>query len=245
MSSSSEGWRTAEREKEFIHRNDILLQEVQHRVANSLQMIASILMLRARTVQSEETRLHMQDAYHRIMSVATVQRHLQFAKPDELIALGPHLTLLCDVLAASMISDRQRTSLLVEASAGTARADDVMSIALITTELVINALKYAFPSGEEGKVLVRYNVDGANWRLSVSDNGVGSRKNGVGQIGLGTRIIEALANQLNARVEIGSNPRGTAVSITRGTPDRGWPSLNGVESAGAQNQGATRLRLLS
>jgi chemotaxis protein methyltransferase CheR len=65
--------------------------------------------------------------------------------------------------------------------------------------------------------LVRYDVDGANWRLSVSDNGVGLRKNGHASNGLGTSIVEALAKRLNARVEILSGPHGTTVSISHET----------------------------
>ena len=69
--------REAEREKdELLQQKEILLQEMQHRVANSLQIIASILLLKAKTVQSEETRLHLRDAHQRVMSVATVQQQL-------------------------------------------------------------------------------------------------------------------------------------------------------------------------
>jgi two-component sensor histidine kinase len=87
----------------------------------------------------------------------------------------------------------------------------------MTTELVINALKHAFPGGGSGvgKVLIRYQVDEANWRLSVSDNGVGLRQHGGrrGHAGLGTTIVEALAQQLKAKVEITSQSPGMSVSI--------------------------------
>jgi chemotaxis protein methyltransferase CheR len=74
--------RAAEREKdELLHEKELLLEEMRHRVANSLQIIASILLLKARTVQSEETRRHLQDAHQRGMSVATVQQQLQGTGP--------------------------------------------------------------------------------------------------------------------------------------------------------------------
>jgi two-component sensor histidine kinase len=83
------------------------------------------------------------------------------------------------------------------------------------TELVINALKHAFPSGNGGEILVSYVVEGANWRLSVSDNGVGLQRDrdGHGRTGLGTSIVEALAHQLRASVEITSRQPGMIVSI--------------------------------
>ena len=60
----------------LVLQKGVLLQEMEHRVANSLQIIASILMLKARAVSSEETRLHLRDAHQRVMSVAAVQSHL-------------------------------------------------------------------------------------------------------------------------------------------------------------------------
>src|SRR6266496_4572932 len=77
--------RDAEHEKdELLRQKEMLLQEMQHRVANSLQIIASILLLKARTVQSEETRLHLRDAHERVMSLATVQQQLRDRKSTRL-----------------------------------------------------------------------------------------------------------------------------------------------------------------
>lgn len=199
----------------LLQQKDILLQEIQHRVANSLQIIASILLLKARTVLSEETRLHLHDAHQRVMSVATVQQQLQASGHGEPIELGPYLSKLCATLAASMIGDSRPVSVTVEASPGTAVSAEAVSIGLITTELVIDALKHAFPGGGGGEILVTYKVDEASWRLSVSDNGVGLQRdaNGRGHTGLGTIIVEALAQQLKAGVEITSGSPGMIVSI--------------------------------
>src|SRR5437764_3505876 len=97
---------------------------MQHRVANSLQIIASILLLKARTVQSEETRLHLQDAHQRVMSVAAVQLQLQPSKLGDQIEIGPYLSKLCESLASSMITDRRPLSLVVESTAGTASSNE-------------------------------------------------------------------------------------------------------------------------
>jgi chemotaxis protein methyltransferase CheR len=207
--------RAAERQTaELLQLKETLLQEMQHRVANSLQIIASVLMLKARSVQSEETRLHLQEAHDRVMSVATVQQQLHASGHGEAIELGPYLSRLCDAVAASMIGSRPIT-LKVEADPGTGVSAEAVSIGLITTELVINALKHGFPGGAGGEILVRYQVDEANWRLSVSDTGVGLQRDGRrrGHTGLGTTIVEALAHQLKSRVEISSKPPGVSVSI--------------------------------
>ena len=166
--------RDAEREKdEVLRQKEILLQEMQHRVANSLQIIASILLLKARTVQSEEIRFHLHDAHQRVMSVATVQQQLRASGLSESIEIGPYLSKLCDSLAKSMIGDRRPLSIRVQATSGAATSSAAVSLGLIVTELVINALKHAFSSGETGEILVSYDAQGSGWRLSVSDNGTG------------------------------------------------------------------------
>jgi chemotaxis protein methyltransferase CheR len=199
----------------LLQQKEILLQEMQHRVANTLQIIASILLLKARTVQSEETRLHLRDAHDRVMSVATVQQQLQASGHSEQIELGPYLSRLCGALAASMIGDSRPLTLKVESDVAMAISGDAVNIGLIITELVINALKHGFPDGRGGEILVSYKVDQANWRLSVSDSGLGSQLTSGrrGSTGLGTSIVEALAHQLKARVEISDLSPGTIVSI--------------------------------
>ena len=111
--------REAEREKdELLQQKEILLQEMQHRVANSLQIIASILLLKAKTVQSEETRLHLRDAHQRVMSVATVQQQLHASGLNESIDIGSYLSNLCASLATSMVGDRRPISIKVHATDG-------------------------------------------------------------------------------------------------------------------------------
>ena len=209
--------REAEREKdELLQQKEILLEEMQHRVANSLQIIASILLLKARTVQSEETRLHLQDAHQRVMSVATVQQQLHASGLNERIEIGPYLTKLCASLATSMIGDRRPISIEVKATSGSGTSSEAVSLGLIVTELVINALKHGFPEGDEGEILISYDAEHSGWRLSVADNGSGAKEatdDEPPHIGLGTSIVEALAHQLEATVHKTGGPRGTMVSI--------------------------------
>jgi chemotaxis protein methyltransferase CheR len=104
--------------------------------------------------------------------------------------------------------------------AGSATPRQAESIGLIVTELVMNSLKHAFPDEKtQGEITVAYETAGTNWKLSVSDNGLG-RPDGVfaqGKSGLGTGIVKALSHQLGAQVETVSGPHGTSVSITHAT----------------------------
>ncbi|HWY62332.1 MAG TPA: histidine kinase dimerization/phosphoacceptor domain -containing protein [Rhizomicrobium sp.] len=220
--------RAVEREKallqirtdELLQQKEMLLAEMQHRIVNSLQIIASILMLKARAVTSEETRQHLQDAHRRVMSVAAVQEHLHSSGRADVIDIAPYLAKLCKSLADSMIGENRAATIEVISDAGTVQSAEAVSLGLIVTELVINALKYAFPDpGKAGAVTVRYEVDRADWKLSVSDNGIG-RVQGNGMPvkgGLGTSLVKALAHQLDAKVETISGPAGLTVSVTRAT----------------------------
>ena len=206
--------------QELLREKDMLLDEIQHRVANSLQIIASILLIKARTVQSEETRLQLEDAHQRVLSVAVVQQHLHVIGGGKPIEIGPNLTKLCETLAQSMIGDSRPISLKVDADAGTAISRDAVSLGLIVTELVMNALKHAFPGAKpDAAIVVSYKVAGTDWKLAVSDNGVGKPDVTASQTkpGLGTSLIKALTRQLDALVDIASGPFGTAVTITHAT----------------------------
>ena len=193
---------------------DILLQELHHRVANSLQIIASVLLQSARKVQSEETRAHLQDAHQRVMSVAALQQQLAVSRLAD-VELRPYFTALCASIGASMIRDHDQLSLDVTADGSTTTADTSVSMGLIVTELVINALKHAFPGDRKGTISVNYASRGPSWTLSVGDNGVGMPADPQSaKAGLGTSIIHALAQQLGAQITVaGANP-GTKVSVT-------------------------------
>jgi two-component sensor histidine kinase len=225
--------RAAEREiSKLLQQKETLLQEMQHRIANNLQIIAGILLLKARTVQSEETRLHLRDAHQRVMSVAAVQQQLLASSQGEPIKVGPYLSRLCATLAASMTDESRPISLKVQVEGGTASSAEVGSIGLIVTELVINAFKHAVVDDRAaGLIVVAYKATETSWRLAVSDNGIGTPEGHLElekpTSGLGTIIVEALAKQLDARVEIWRNSKGTTVSIAHGTPDRAWPPLTG------------------
>ena len=92
--------RASGRTEDLLRQKQVLLREMEHRVANSLQIIASILLLKARAVTSEETRQHLQDAHQRVMSVAEVQRHLHASTGVEEIDVVSYLSKLCGSLAS-------------------------------------------------------------------------------------------------------------------------------------------------
>jgi two-component sensor histidine kinase len=213
--------RDLEREKDdLLRQKEVLLDEVQHRVANSLQIIASIIMMKALSVESEETRRHLHDAHTRVVSVAAVQQHLHTSAAVGTMEMQPYLSKLCEALAHSMIGEDQSISVKVLGKGGIATCRDAESLGLIVTEVVINALKHAFNADTiDGQITVSYEVSGTDWKLSVRDNGVGKPDDVFAQpkTGLGTGIVKALAKQLDSQVVTLSGPKGTTVSVTHAT----------------------------
>ncbi len=205
--------------EELLRQKRVLLQEMEHRVANSLQIIASILLLKARTVTSDESRQHLRDAHERVMSVAAVQSHLHAGDDVQQIVVRDYLSKLCASLSASMIGGAEPSPVLeVIADSGVIGSAQAVSFGLIVTELVINALKYAFPSDRpDAKVLVTSASPGHDWRLTGSDNGVGKSESDAtpAKGGLGTVIVDALVKQLGARLDVLDAPPGVSIAITR------------------------------
>lgn len=203
------------RTEELLCQKQILLQEMRHRVANSLQVIASILLLKARAVASEETRGHLRDAHQRVMSVAAVQRYLHTEDGIDQIAVRNYLEQLCAGLASSLVGENNPISIEVVSDEAMILSSTAVSLGLIVTELVINATKYAFPDGKAGaRILVTYERASADWKLTVSDNGIGRNDmTSVKGSGLGTTIIEALAKQLGATVRVASSTSGLCTSL--------------------------------
>jgi two-component sensor histidine kinase len=206
--------RAEEKLKQNLLRDkDILLQELHHRVANSLQIIASVLMQSARNVQSEDTRAHLKDAHQRVMSVASLQRQLAASKKGN-VELRQYFKDLCESIGASMIPNHEQLSLGVSVDDSITTADTSVSLGLIVTELVINALKHAFPAERAGSIMVDYHSRGPNWTLSVSDDGVGmSQGKEAAKPGLGTNIVAALVQQLGGVVSVSDANPGTKISV--------------------------------
>jgi PAS domain S-box-containing protein len=209
-----------EHTEQLLAQQKTLLREMEHRIANSLQIIASILLLKAGAGASEETRHELQDAHKRVMSVAAVQSHLHAVDGIEQIDIGAYLSKLAGGLAASMVGPQHAITIDVAADDGTLPTSQAVSMGLIVTELVINAIKYAFPASRKGAhILVTFQFDRSDWKLTVSDNGVGkgTQAPSASGSGLGTAIVGALTKQLGAQLQEVSTPTGLRVEVTHAT----------------------------
>jgi two-component sensor histidine kinase len=147
------------------------------------------------------------------MSIAEVQRHLTGSNLAN-VPLRPYFVQLCKSLGASMIQDTSRLSIAANIDDTVVDANTSVSFGLIITELVINALKHAFPHSRQGKINVDFRSQGQVWALSVDDDGIGMAT-GSNKVkpGLGTGIVEALTKQLGGKVIVLDLKPGTSVRI--------------------------------
>lgn len=153
------------------------------------------------------------------MSIATLQKQLAISSGE--VALRPYLTDLCNSIAASMVGNPERLRLTATVDDSVVSADTSVSLGLIVTELVINALKHAFTDEDPmGTIKVDFASRPPAWSLTVSDDGIGMpRKHTAAKSGLGTGIVDALARHLGASVSIGDANPGTKVSVVHDADD--------------------------
>ena len=202
-----------QRADRLMQEKAVLLRQLNHRVANSLQIIASVLVQSARRIQSDEARAHITDAHHRLMSVATLQRQLAVLD-DEAVELAGYLAGLCRSIGASMIHDPALLAIRLDVDDSVVDADVSLSLGLIITELVVNALKHAFPGGRAGTIVVTYASDDERWTLCVGDDGIGMPADPEdAKAGLGSSIVRAVAMQLSAKIVIVATTPGTVVRV--------------------------------
>lgn len=204
-----------------VTHQELLMQEIHHRVKNNLQIIASLLNLQASRIKQPEARAEFQSARDRIRALATLHRHLYAHGELHTINMRAFLNELCGQLLQAIGDgaprDQQRVTLDIEAPELQISSDQAVPIALIVTEAVSNAAKYAFPEGRRGHIRVCLTVEGEIGRLVIEDDGVGipagraETETGV-RDGLGRQLIRGFARQLGAKLAVAEN-NGTRYSL--------------------------------
>ena len=192
-----------------VDQRETLLQEMNHRVKNSLQLVASMLHLQASSADDEAVRHQLQDASSRITAIARAHQRLYRSDQVQAIDLAAYLVDLCGDLQLS--AGESRIDVHVPGAIEIA-TDRAIPIALVVTELVTNAAKYAYPDGVPGPIEVRLGQgDDGRVQLSVADNGAGLPDgfDAAASHGLGMRITRALANQLGAEIQVRPRTPGT------------------------------------
>jgi two-component sensor histidine kinase len=217
----------AEREvREQRDRAEMLLREVNHRVANSLQLVASLVTMQKGIVPEGPARDALVETQTRISAISQVHRRLYTSKDVRRVELDAYLTGLIEELGQAMRAADTQSAIRVEAQSIEAPTDQAISLGVIVVELVTNATKYAYPgdAGGEIRVLLRQNAP-EHVELIVEDDGTGFDPTGTPKgSGLGTRIVKAMAANLKSEVHYDPAHTGTRAIIRFALPQ---------ESAGA------------
>ncbi len=191
-----------------IVEQDLLMQEIHHRVKNNLQIVASLLNLQASRIRLPEARAEFQSARDRVRALATLHRHLYAHGEVHTIDMREFLVELCGQLFQAMgETPGKRLQLHIDATELKMSSDQAVPMALIVTEAVSNAVKYAFPAGRHGSIWVRLSTDGETAELEVRDNGVGIPAGRVEteagtRDGIGLQLIKGFSRQLGATLDI-------------------------------------------
>ena len=195
-------------------RAEVLLAEVNHRVANSLALVASMIGLQARASGSTETRAALMETQNRVSAVAVVHKKLYNSGDIQSVALNEFLPSLLEQIETSMRASGHQSFLIPDIAPVSLPTDKGVSIGIITAEWVTNAFKYAYPEGKgEIRVTLKSNDDGSS-ELRVEDDGIGREANSAPQgTGLGTKLVTALASSLGGRVEYAMGRRGTSARL--------------------------------
>jgi chemotaxis protein methyltransferase CheR len=202
------------RENAAAHeRIGMLLKELTHRVKNSLQFIASMVMIEARSHQGGEGKAALERVSRRITALGQLYSTLSKADTVEAVDAATYLDELCrDLIASVHREDDSSIVLKTDIESELLSTEQAIPIGLIVNELVTNAVKYAFPMPAKGTVMVTLKRGPGELRLTVADDGKGLDP-GRADSGLGGRLVDGFAQQLGGRVERKSDHQGTIVHL--------------------------------
>lgn len=201
--------------REAKDRAEILLGEVNHRVANSLAMVSALVGLQANAIDNEEARSALSETQARIQAIAGVHRHLYTTDDVRSVNLRDYLQSLAAELETTMQAKETATRILLDVQDISIPTEKAASVGVIVTELVTNALKYAYADGEAGEIRIGLSRSGTqDIGLVVEDDGIGWDGTGAPQgTGLGSRIVKAMAVSLGATVSYANKVPGTKVGV--------------------------------
>jgi PAS domain S-box-containing protein len=215
-----------DQQRRALEEKNALLQEVHHRVKNNLQVISSLLSLQADRLDNPQTLAVLEDTQSRVAAIAAIHEQLYASKDLSSIEFGPYLQSLVRSLFGLHGPKKDGIALNVDAANVVLNVQQAMPLGLIANELVINALKHAFPQNQSGMITVSLSYTSAGAaggdpmqedlvQLKIEDNGVGLPPDkDISQVqSMGFNLVNLLVQQLHGKLEISGGP-GLSVTVT-------------------------------
>ena len=200
-------------------RAEILLNEVNHRVANSLSLVASFIRLQTKSVAEQVTKDALAETEARIYAISSVHKQLYTSGDVQSVRLDEYLSGLLDQLATSTQNKREDAELQYDLEPMTLPTNTILNLGVVATELVINAFKYAYPF-QRGEIRVRLKqLPNRRGELVVEDDGVGRGDDVPAKgTGLGTKIVDSMARSMGAEIQYLRRQPGTAARLVFPVP---------------------------
>ena len=195
-------------------RAEAMLREVNHRVGNSLQLVSSFMSLQLRHLADEGARAALKESQARIEAVAHVHRRLYTSGDMSSVDMDEYLKGLIDELAKSVGPGAGSPAITLEVEPMRVSTDQAVSLGVVVTELVTNAVKYAYAPGQGGEIRVILRADSEGRALlTVEDDGPGMGDGTPKGTGLGGKIISAMASGLRSAVEFDHAHKGVRARL--------------------------------
>jgi polar amino acid transport system substrate-binding protein len=197
---------------------EILLQEVHHRVKNNLQVISSLINLQlSENDKSSVMTRSLIDMEARVRSMSLVHEILYQSEDFSSVELASYISSLCDHLLEAYAVDQKRVKILVSANGIFLPLEKAVPCGLLINELVVNALKHAFPDGRSGTIKISMGNTGRDaFSLTVSDDGIGATRMELEEgknKSIGVRLVKSLSEQLGGQCQTESTNSGVTTSV--------------------------------
>jgi PAS domain S-box-containing protein len=201
--------------QDSLHEKEILLQEIHHRVKNNMQIISSLLSIQTRYVDDKESINVLKESQNRVKSLAMIHEKLYKSKNFDKIYLLDYIESLVWDLFYSYAIKKGRIIPILDIDDIKLNIETSVPCGLIITELVSNCLKYAFPNQKEGELKVSLKSIGNEYKLIISDNGIGIPENidFFNTDSLGLQLVNSLTDQIDGKIEF-NRDNGTEFKIT-------------------------------
>ena len=200
--------------KMALDRSELLLSEVNHRVANSLAMVGSLVRLQVRASPDASVKEALNETQGRIAAIAAVHKRLYVSGDVGLVALDEYLSGLLESLAATMRADGHAGELTWQLDNAKLDTDASINVGVVVTELVTNAYKYAYPNGSGDIRVSLTRSPSSRIEITVEDDGIGRGTGAAQGTGLGSRIVTAMAANLGTEVHYLDRQPGTAATLS-------------------------------